>query len=51
VSTLLLREAEVDGGRVDVRIEGDRIATVAPPRTASGADVEIECAGGALVPG
>jgi predicted amidohydrolase YtcJ len=51
VSTLLLREAEVDGERVDVRIEGDRIATVAPPRTAAGADVEVECAGGALLPG
>jgi predicted amidohydrolase YtcJ len=51
MSTLLLRQAEVEGERVDVRVEGDRIATVTPPGSASGADVEVECGGGALLPG
>jgi predicted amidohydrolase YtcJ len=51
VSTLLLRQAEVDGERVDVRVEGTRISEVGPPGTVLGADAEIECAGGALLPG
>jgi len=55
MSTMLLREAEVEGEKVDVRIEGGRIAAVAPHRAASGVergvDVEILCGGGALLPG
>jgi len=51
VSTLVLREAEVEGERVDVRIENARVAAIGPPGTVRGADVEIECAGGALLPG
>ena len=50
--SILLRDAEVEGARVDVRIEGDRIAAVGPAGAAgSGADVEIPCRGGALLPG
>jgi predicted amidohydrolase YtcJ len=50
--SILLRDAEVEGDRVDVRIEGDRIAAVGPSGGAgSGADVEITCRGGALLPG
>jgi predicted amidohydrolase YtcJ len=47
----VLRDAEVDGVRVDVRVEGDRIAAVGPPHGAAGAESEIDCAGGALLPG
>ena len=40
---------------MDVRIEGDRIASVRPSGAVSpgvrGADVEVECGGGALLPG
>jgi predicted amidohydrolase YtcJ len=51
VSSLLLRHAEVDGRRVDVRVEGGLIATVGPPGDVAGADEVIECGGGALLPG
>jgi predicted amidohydrolase YtcJ len=51
MSTLLLRAAEVDGVHVDVRIEGARVAAVGPPHSLRGADAEIDCAGGALLPG
>jgi predicted amidohydrolase YtcJ len=57
MSTLVLREAEVDGARVDVRVEGAQITAVGPPRSATGAgagagaDVEIDCGGAALLPG
>jgi predicted amidohydrolase YtcJ len=51
VSTLLLRDAEVDGVRVDVRVEGPRIVSVEPPHGARRADAVLDCAGGALLPG
>jgi predicted amidohydrolase YtcJ len=51
VSTLVLRDAEVDGTRVDVRVEGARIETVGPAHGAGGAETEIDCAGAALLPG
>jgi len=51
VSSFLLRHAEVDGSRVDVRIEEGLIAMVGPPGEVPSADVVIDCAGGALLPG
>jgi predicted amidohydrolase YtcJ len=51
VSSLLLRQAEVAGERVDVRVEDARITAMSAPGSGSGADVEIECGGGALLPG
>jgi len=51
MSTLVLRDGEVGGVRVDIRIEDERVTTVGPPRSAPGADVEIACAGGAVLPG
>jgi predicted amidohydrolase YtcJ len=51
VTSLVLRRAEVDGELVDVRLEGPRVSAVGPPGTVPGADVEIECAGAALLPG
>jgi predicted amidohydrolase YtcJ len=51
VSSFLLRHAEVDGARVDVRIEEGLIAIVGPPGDVPSADVVIDCAGGALLPG
>jgi predicted amidohydrolase YtcJ len=51
VSSFLLRRAEVDGSRVDVRVEDGLIVMVGPPGDVPGADVVIDCAGGALLPG
>jgi predicted amidohydrolase YtcJ len=57
VSTLVLRDAEVDGARMDVRIADDRITSVGSHggnerRGNEGrGDVEIDCGGGALIPG
>ncbi len=55
MSSVLLRGAEVEGARVDVFVEGDRITAVGPSGAVSpgkrGADVEIQCDGGALLPG
>jgi predicted amidohydrolase YtcJ len=51
VSTLVLRHAEVDGLPMDVRVEDAWVTAVGLPGTVPGADVEIECAGGALLPG
>jgi predicted amidohydrolase YtcJ len=51
--TLLLREAEVDGLRVDVLVRGGRIVAVSAAGTGdggAGADV-VDCRGGALLPG
>ncbi len=53
MSSLVLRRAEVDGQRVDLHIEGDRIMALGPPGavpTQPNAEV-IDCAGGALLPG
>jgi predicted amidohydrolase YtcJ len=51
VSSLLLRDAEVDGERVDVRVDDGLVVAVGPCGGVSGADEVIECAGGALLPG
>jgi predicted amidohydrolase YtcJ len=51
VSSLVLRDAEVEGARVDVRVEEGTITMVEACGEVPGADVEIECAGGALLPG
>jgi predicted amidohydrolase YtcJ len=51
VSTLVLRRAEVGGEMVDVRIEGATVTGIGPPGALGGADREIDCAGGALLPG
>jgi predicted amidohydrolase YtcJ len=59
MSTLVLRDAEVEGSRVDVRVEGGLVTGVGPPghepaagsAGRRGADVVIDCAGGALLPG
>jgi predicted amidohydrolase YtcJ len=51
VSALELRDAEVDGERVDVRVEEGLITAVGPRRGERGADEVVECGGAALVPG
>jgi predicted amidohydrolase YtcJ len=51
VSTLVLRQAEVDGVVVDVRIDGAEVAALGPPGTMDRGDEEIACGGGALLPG
>jgi predicted amidohydrolase YtcJ len=51
VSSLELRDAEVDGERVDVRVEEGLITAVGSRCGVGGADVVLECGGGALVPG
>jgi predicted amidohydrolase YtcJ len=50
--SLLLRDVEVDGTRVDVFCRDGRIAAISPPSGGTaGADVEIDGDGGALLPG
>ena len=51
MSTLVLRDAEVDGVLVDVGVDGGRVASIGAARSLPGADVEIDCAGGAVLPG
>jgi predicted amidohydrolase YtcJ len=51
MSSLVLRRAELAREVVDVRVEEARISAIGPPGTVLGADVEIDCAGGALLPG
>jgi predicted amidohydrolase YtcJ len=51
MSTVTLRAAEVDGELVDVRVESGRITEVGAPGSGAGAETEIDCAGGALLPG
>jgi predicted amidohydrolase YtcJ len=46
-----VRAAEVDGRVVDVGVEHGLIATIGAAATLPGAETEIECAGGALIPG
>jgi predicted amidohydrolase YtcJ len=54
---LVLRDADVGGRRCDVRIAGGLIASIDPSMDAStrtsvaGADLVVECEGGALLPG
>jgi predicted amidohydrolase YtcJ len=51
VSGTVLRQAEVEGVLVDVRIDRATVTRVAPPGTLDRADGEIDCGGGALLPG
>jgi predicted amidohydrolase YtcJ len=51
MSSLLFREAEVEGRRVDVRVDDGRISIIGEPGTVPQAETEIDCAGGALLPG
>jgi predicted amidohydrolase YtcJ len=51
MSTLVLRDAEVEGARVDVGIAEGRITRVGPRGGVPDADVVVDCAGGALLPG
>ena len=51
ISTLVVRNAEVEGGRVDVRIEGDVVSALGPAGTMAAADAVIDGAGGALLSG
>ena len=51
VSSLVLRDAEVEGARVDVRVEGGIVTRSGPRRGRAGADEVVECGGAALVPG
>jgi predicted amidohydrolase YtcJ len=50
VTALLLRNVEVDGARVDVRVDGDRVTAVGTGLDADDAEV-IDAGGGALLPG
>lgn len=49
--TLVLRDAEVAGRRVDVVVEGETIAAVVDAHSAGDGEHTIACAGGALLPG
>jgi predicted amidohydrolase YtcJ len=49
VTDLLLRDAEVDGVRVDVRVRDGLVAAVSPAGTLRGS--AVDCGGGALLPG
>jgi predicted amidohydrolase YtcJ len=51
VSGLLLRQAVVDGRSVDVSIDGATVTRMGPPGTLGRSDREIDCGGGALLPG
>ncbi len=50
VTALVVADAEVDGRRVDVRVEGDGVTAVGPSVDRSGAEL-VAAAGGALLPG
>ncbi|MCE3554887.1 amidohydrolase family protein [Pseudonocardia sp. RS11V-5] len=49
MTDLLLRDAEVDGVRVDVRVRDGLVAAVSPVGTLRGP--AVDCGGGALLPG
>jgi predicted amidohydrolase YtcJ len=51
VSGLLLQEAVVGGVPVDVSIDGATVTRIGAPGTLGRADREIDCGGGALLPG
>ncbi len=51
MSTLVLRDAEVDRRRVDVGVHDGLVTSIGAARSLPGADVEIDCAGGAVLPG
>lgn len=50
--TLLIRDADVDGGRADVLVRDGRVASVTPPGPVPARTGEVlDAAGGALLPG
>ena len=49
--SLLIRDAEIDGVRCDVRVGGGRVVEVGAGLRPAGEDEVIEAAGGALIPG
>ncbi|GAA2879655.1 amidohydrolase family protein [Pseudonocardia halophobica] len=49
MTDLVLRDAEVDGARVDVRVRDGLVTSVSP--AGSGGGPAVECEGGALLPG
>ncbi len=51
MSSIVVRNAEVDGNLTDVRITGRRIEAVGPGLVADDADDVIDADGGALIPG
>ena len=51
LGSLVLRRAEVDGALVDVRVDEATVTAIGPPGRLGGADREIRCGGGALLPG
>jgi predicted amidohydrolase YtcJ len=51
VTGLLLRAAELDGARVDVRVTGDTVTEIAAGLTPVRGDTVVDAGGGALLPG
>ena len=51
LGSLVVRRAEVDGALVDVRVDDATVTAIGPPGSLGGADREIRCGGGALMPG
>lgn len=51
MSSLILRDAQVLGRRVDVRVEDGLVSEVAPGIPCAGGALSIDCRGGALLPG
>ncbi|MCU1616966.1 MAG: hypothetical protein JWO98_4506 [Frankiales bacterium] len=51
MTSLVLRDAEVDGRIVDVRMIGDRITEVAPGLAPGRGEEDLDAAGGAVLPG
>jgi predicted amidohydrolase YtcJ len=49
--SLLIRDAEVEGARCDVRLGGGQVVELGPRLRPAGEDEVIEAAGGALIPG
>lgn len=48
---VLLRQVEVDGNVVDVRVDGPHVGAIAPSLAPSAGEVVIDSRGGALIPG
>jgi predicted amidohydrolase YtcJ len=47
----MLRDAEVGGTHVDIKVEQARVVALGPPGSLGGMGTEIDCVGGAVVPG
>jgi predicted amidohydrolase YtcJ len=48
---LLIRDAEVEGERLDVRVDAGRVAALGPDLVPAAGDLALEAGGGALLPG